>query len=394
MRLAILGAFPFPAPQGSQCYAADQARALQEIGVELVFFSYGRGIGRLPEGLPLERIPERLSPRRLRSGFDARKPAADRALLQQLLASHRRRPFAVVLAHNAEAAGVALLARARGGPAVLYVAHTLWQEELREYLPPGLGRLATGIGALLDRQLARRADAVLTLAERGRASLEPHARGPVACIPPGFRPLPAPDERSVREAASRQGLEPGRYALYTGNLDPYQDVPDLDAAAALLSGPEQVVVATHDPRGPALRHVRLCVVRDPDEMRLLVYGARVAVAPRRRAGGFPIKLLQYMEAARPIVARLAAAGTLQNGHSALLLADSAGPRDLATAISRAWHDTPFAQHLAAGARQTLEHHHAPTPLAHQTLTLATQAQKGGSRKGRFLENSSNGGTLV
>ena len=43
-------------------------------------------------------------------------------------------------------------------------------------------------------------------------------------------------------------------------------------------------------------------VRDFPEMRALIHAAQVHVCTRRRPSGFPVKLLNYMEAALPIVA--------------------------------------------------------------------------------------------
>ena len=43
MRLAALGAFPFPAPLGSQRFAAEQADALRAAGAEVELLAYGPG---------------------------------------------------------------------------------------------------------------------------------------------------------------------------------------------------------------------------------------------------------------------------------------------------------------------------------------------------------------
>ena len=90
-----------------------------------------------------------------------------------------RARFDAVLAHNAEAALVALALRARLRLPVVYVAHTLWAEEMGDVAAacPGVARAA---GVALDRALARVADAVLALTEPARRALAPFARGPVA----------------------------------------------------------------------------------------------------------------------------------------------------------------------------------------------------------------------
>jgi hypothetical protein len=81
LRLALLGAFAFPAGYGSQRYAADQAEALRA---------------------PAPRSTS-CTTARLR-GFDPSELAADRALGHALLAAHRTQRCDAVLAHNAGAA--------------------------------------------------------------------------------------------------------------------------------------------------------------------------------------------------------------------------------------------------------------------------------------------------
>src|SRR3990172_8207122 len=84
LRLALVGAFAFPAPLGSQRFFAEQADALRTAGAEGERFTYAAA------GPPLR-------------GFDRRKLSADRALARALLTAHRARAFDAVLAHNAEA---------------------------------------------------------------------------------------------------------------------------------------------------------------------------------------------------------------------------------------------------------------------------------------------------
>ena len=60
--VSIVGAFAFPAPQGSQVYARDQALALRDAGAEVVMVCYGAGAGSTPPELEVVRIPRALSP--------------------------------------------------------------------------------------------------------------------------------------------------------------------------------------------------------------------------------------------------------------------------------------------------------------------------------------------
>ena len=374
MRLALLAAFRFPAPQGSQRYAHEQARALAAAGADVTLFCYGRGDGRDTGALQLVRSAPWLAPARPSARLDLRKLPSDVSLMTALLREHRALRFDAVLAHNAEAALLAFASRPLLRAPVVYVAHTLWEIELAAYLPRAraIARATRAPGAALDRVLARGADATLVLARAAEQTLRPHARGPLVRISPGWTRERAPDADEVEDVCRSHGLAPNSYAIYTGNLDGYQDLAELDAAAAQLA-PRTIVVATHDSRRVRLRHLRVLRVASPEESRLLTYGARLAVVPRRHVGGFPIKLLQYMEAERAIVARAPLADTLMHGESGWLLELGADARALARAIARVYDDAPLAAQLGAGARRVLRKSHDWPSLALDTLELTREA---------------------
>jgi glycosyltransferase involved in cell wall biosynthesis len=257
---------------------------------------------------------------------------------------------------------------------VIYVAHTLWAEEAETWLPqlPGLIPLARHAGRRLDLALSRAADAVLVLSAAAQAALAPAARGPLELIPPGYRPEAAPSAGEIAAACQRRGLAPDGFALYAGNLDRYQDLALLDAAAA--RAPQlPVVVATHD-TGPAhFERLRVIVVDGVEEARRLLHGAALAVLPRRRAGGFAIKLLHYMAAGRAIVASASVAGSLVHDESAWLLPAAATADDFAAALRGLTADPSLRARLGAGARRALEAQHAWPPLAERTLALVRAA---------------------
>ena len=379
MRIAIVGAFPFPLPQGSQVYCAEQAGALRAAGAEVALVVYGAGAGTAPaRDVPVLRVPRLLSPARLASGPSPAKPVADLALASVLVRAHRRRPFDAVLAHNAEAAACALAARRWLRRPVVYVAHTLWRHELGAWAPAALARggapVLARLGGRLDAALARRADAVIALSRAAADALAPHARGPLAVIPPALAPAPEPTPDEVAAACARHRLAPGRFALYAGNLDRYQELDLLAAAAARLSAP--VIVATHAARGLAPAPLHTVRVPDAETVRRLTFGAGVALLPRRAPGGFPVKLLNYLEARRAVVAWRAVADGLVHGESAWLLDGAAGPEDWVGAIETLLADPARAARLGAGGRAQLERAHRPEAMARATLDLLGQLCKG------------------
>ena len=377
MRLAVLGAFPFPYPQGSQIYAGQQATALAQNGADLCLMNYGRGAG--DSTVPHQTIPKLLAPRRHHSGPHWGKPVADAALLFHYLRQHRKEPFDLALAHNAEAAMIGIIARRFIHVPVLYVAHTLMQKELSAYGPPSWSPACDRIGTTIDSALARNADGIIVLSPEAEQVLLPHARGPIRVIPPGLDPSASPSEAEQAHACKRHGLEPSQFTLYSGNLDRYQNLELLRAASKQIADPSHpIVVATHDARGTAVlagtrsTATRIVQVDRFEEMRALLWAAHTLVMTRQRAGGFPIKLLNYMEAGKPIVAFESIGVGLQHDHSAWLLPSRAGSSELAHALLSLRRDSGRAARLGVAARRRLETHHAWQNLAEETLTLARE----------------------
>ncbi len=382
-RLALIGAFPYPLPQGSQVYFEDQARALARAGCDCTLFTYGRGQGTPPADLRVVAAPSRSAPKRMRSGPSLGKPLADAALLRTFVAAARRERYDAVLAHNAEAAAIAIAARRLVHAPVVYVVHTLLEVELSAYLPGWAGGWARdwadAFGGRIDRGLARGADGLVVLARSAERALRDVAGGPIALIPPGLAPAPSPTRDEVDAACRRHALERDGYVLYTGNLDAYQELELLDGAARRRSvGAPPIVVATHaapsEAERRALGALHLVHADDFAQMRALAFGARTLALVRRRIGGYPIKLLNYMEAGRPIVAFDAVAEGLVHRESAWLLGESEGDEAeaIAAALDALDADAALRARLGEGARRRLETAHDPEHLASETRRFVEQ----------------------
>ena len=353
-------------------FAREQAAALIAAGVDVRLLCYGSGSGSTPEWMDVVRIPRVLSPKALRAGPSPRKPLADAALVVACIAAHRRHRFDAVLAHNGEAALAALAARPFTRAPVIYVAHTLLGSELTSYGPSALAAPLAAAGRALDRALAARADGVIALCTAAAEVLARSARGPVAVIHPGLDPTPAPGADEIARSCERFGLIAGRFALYSGNLDGYQALDEL-VAAARIAPDLPIVLATHaEPRHASLRTLR---VASAQEMRALTHAAGVALLPRRGLGGFPIKLLNYMEASRAIVARAQIAETLEHGRSGWLLSPDARAGEIVTAVGALLEAPARARALGEGARAVLESRHAWTGLAKRTVAFAESVRR-------------------
>jgi glycosyltransferase involved in cell wall biosynthesis len=110
-------------------------------------------------------------------------------------------------------------------------------------------------------------------------------------------------------------------------------------------------------------------VADAAEARCLLHGAGAALLPRGASGGFPVKLLNYLEARRAVALRAGLAEGLVHRRSAWLVADEAGPEGWAAAIAGLLAHPDEAARLGAAGRRHLERAHDPAALAARTLAL-------------------------
>ena len=103
LRILIIGACPYPVPQGSQVFMRDHALALKELGHEVQLLVYGYGVGEDKSGLFLHRVPALPMAKRVKSGPSLLKPVMDLGLLYKLRQVFYKERFDVVITHNYEA---------------------------------------------------------------------------------------------------------------------------------------------------------------------------------------------------------------------------------------------------------------------------------------------------
>ena len=455
MQLLLVGAFPYPHHQGSQVYFQEQAIALRSAGVEVSLLTYAsdaRGANpasmeaggghraaehwRALDGFSHRTSPAWTSPTSLRSGPNWAKPLADLGLamtLRDAVASSRPNDvYDAVLTHNAEAALVALHALPESRPPILYCVHTLLENELSSYLRGpkthgvlssvgatfgATGALSRGLdrfGSGIDRWIARRVDGWLSLTQYSDRVMRQFSRAPGRLVPPPLRdPQHALEPLDPAEVARRHALRPGRFFLYSGNLDGYQELDLLAAAAVELAGrsdsPPPIVIArhgsSHDTRrdaDPPARETRcqighpptkadllagrmarwaesmpgieLLNVESASEMLALLSAARASLVMRRTRGGFPIKLVNSLAVGTPVVAFHEREWGLTHERNSLICAPDRPVLALADAIERLASDEVLAASLAVGARSLYQERHLPEHVASKTLALLEEIE--------------------
>jgi len=366
-RVAIVAACPFPTLQGSQLLIRKLAQGLRARGHDPVVVTYAEGLEALAD-LPVRRIPRIPGLRAVGSGPRAAKLVLDAALLLRLVRVIEREAIEVMHAHNYEAALIGLAARRLTGVPLVYHSHNALAEELPTYFRSGTARrIARVCGAIADREVPRRADRCIAICRELVGFLR--ARGvdedAIALIAPGGSPeeFPACSQADVARIRARFGFGDRPVLLYTGNVDGYQNIELLLASIGIVRrtlGDALLVLATHAAPRDLPSHLR----RLPDGVRLVTAGdfatvrdlirvADLALCPRREWSGFPMKLLNYMAAAKAVVVSAASAKAVRDGVNGVVV-EAEGPEAYAAAIVDLLADPLRRRALGVAARRTVE----------------------------------------
>jgi glycosyltransferase involved in cell wall biosynthesis len=364
--VALVMAAPFPALQGSQLLVRQLAEGLARRNHRVHVVAYGATRGALPAAVIVHRIPQVWGCGITASGPRIGKVALDLLLTMKLLAVVRREGVELLHAHNYEAAIASLVVGRMTGRPVVYHGHSAMADELPTYAATWLGRaVATRAGRWLDRQVPCRADycigvtpdLVEVLQRRGVDAAA------VAWVPPIGRDL-RQDVRAAGAGVGESGPTGVPTLLYAGNLDPYQNLEFLLESFSRVRAAHPVahlLVVTHaegrryrrQARRLRQRGVSVVRVRSFPEARGLIARADIVLCPRTEPTGFPMKLLNYMAAGKPVVACAGSAKLLVHGVTGVIVPnDDVGA--FAAALIGLLDDAAERRRIGAGARAAVE----------------------------------------
>ena len=361
LRLAFVGACPYPVPQGSQVLLRDTALAMKARGHDVHLVVYGHGLGEDTSGLTIHRCRRLPGDTRTDAGPSWVKPFLDLALAATLRRVVVEQHIDVVHVHNYEALLVALLARTRP---IVYHAHNAMIDELPHYFH---GRAyARHFGRWLDNHVPKRADWVVAPHRRiaGYLVLRGCVHGCVSIVPP-------PVDLSLFEASRPSNTHP--HVLYAGNLDPYQNMPLLYEAVhrLRLRLPEvELRVATAQAIDVPVDAKRIFTPDVASLAALLAEDCVVAV-PRVSWSGYPIKILNAMAAGRAVVACESAAYPIEHMHNGLVVPDN-DPEAFANALHTLLTNARWRAELGRHARDTILQHHTFEKVAEQFESIASR----------------------
>jgi glycosyltransferase involved in cell wall biosynthesis len=358
LKIAMVGACPYPVPQGSQVFFRDNALALKSRGHDVHLVVYGFGLGSDHSGLHIHRGRRFPGDGRTDAGPSLIKPLLDLDLVFKLRATVDRYGIDVVYAHNYEALLVALLA---GKRPIIYHAHNAMSDELPYYFRYKM--IPERVGRWLDRTFPRRADRIVVPHRRLAGHLI--VRG---CDHTKITVVPPPVDADLFEPAKVGKETPS--VLYTGNLDAYQNLGLLFAAMEhvrrRVKGARLVVATNQDADIPGAEIVKTMGF---DALPRLLAQDSIFVVPRVSWSGYPVKLLNAMAAGKAIVACASAAYPITHEVSGLVVDDN-DEKGFADAILRLMNDPKLRAEFGRNARTAVLQHNRPDQAAEQLEAVA------------------------
>ena len=362
LRIAMVGACPYPAPQGSQVFMRNTAQCLQSVGHDVHLVVYGYGVGADHSGLHVHRAARVPFAAKTAPGPSFAKPFQDITLTFALRRVIEKHHIQVVCAHNYEALFAALLARKRP---ILYFAHNAMSDELPHFFHNA--RITEEIGRFLDRTFPRRADAVIAPHRRlaGHLVVRGCAQEQVSVVPPPI------DARLFEPAPVDPTAAPP--VIYTGNLDAYQNLPLLFNAMKLVRNkmPNTRLIIATAAKAEQL-DAEIAPIMGFDALHRFLAQDAVFAAPRVSWSGYPIKMLNAMAAGKAVVACESAAYPITHEETGLIVPDD-DVHAYAAALMRLIKEPGLRAALGAKARETILEKHQPEMVARQLETIALTA---------------------
>jgi glycosyltransferase involved in cell wall biosynthesis len=329
LNIAMVAACPFPWPRGTPVRIHRMAEALAHRGHTVHVVTYHLGEPLTDPPFVIHRTPRVRTYRKTSPGPSLQKLAiVDLLLGSRLRQVLRRYPIDVIHAHHYESLLVAQAVRRRGGPPVIYDAHTALESELGHYMPTSLRGMTANFGAWLDSILPQRAEHIIAVSEALRRRLV----GSGAATPDRITVIGNGVEQSHFELSLDGRARAPETLIFTGNLAPYQGVDLLLQALRVVLDRRpsvRLLMVTDSSFAPyesvatelGIRHAIDVVTGSFAELPHQLAKATIALNPRIRCHGIPMKVLNYLAAATPIVSFAGSAHDLEHGRTAWIVPD-------------------------------------------------------------------------
>ena len=309
--IGMIAACPFPSSQGSQVLIRQLSSALSRRGHSVHVITYP--FGELPPDpyYQLHRAKALFPYGKLEPGPSLVKPILDLMLLIKAISVARREKIDLLHGHNYEGGMVAWTAARWLGIPSIYHCHSLLSDELPTYFSARpIRRIARLFGSVFDGIAAVLADHTIAVSPEivRKFTKTEERRRKVTYLTPGIDP----EEWGRIDLKELKRVE-GFRMVYTGNLAPFQNVPQLlEAIRTVRRDFHNVTLEVVTPSKSATlldlaRSIgvesNLSVVVEKDFKAIVprLLRADLACSMRTMKSGFPVKNLNYMAAGLPIV---------------------------------------------------------------------------------------------
>ena len=332
LKLVHVVAMPFPANQGTAATIRELIYALYKRGHEIHVVTYYEGQDiPLPE-IQVYRIP-RFVKRRDRPfvGFDKTRPFSDLILMfKALQVVLKVRPH-IIHAHHHEGAFAAFLSRLITRTPMVYHCMASMEEELPLYIRPKF--ITSRLGRFLDSLIPRLSNYSVAVSEDLADNIR-KSGFPKASYLPMIVDTSTIIGGNGTEFRRRYDINNNPIVLYTGVIDEFQGIDNLLKSMTIITKEmpsAKLILAASIPNEIqfnkqvalalelGLRNNIVFLESFPfHELINLIAASDVTVIPRGECAGFPMKLLNYMAAGKPVVAMRGSAKILEDGENGLV----------------------------------------------------------------------------
>jgi 1,2-diacylglycerol 3-alpha-glucosyltransferase len=365
----MIAACPFPVNYGSPAAIRELSETLSEIGHEIHIVTYADGENLSVGNAQLHRISGLGKPSGTRVGPSRDKFLLDFLLVIKLCKVIWKQKIDIIHAHNYEGGLAGVVAKFVTRKPLIYNAVNLMSEELASYAFFRPAILAKWLAATLDWFMPIFPDHIVAVSPELYNWYIKHRISPtrLTMVPCGVRPAMF-DSADPSRFLAKYSVGSRPVIMYTGIHNAFQRVDYLLRAFSVVLKQEPsallLVVSpiTNEPNFPvnvelanSLGILDNVIFIGPHELHELpdyLAMATVTVVPRPECNGFPIKLLNYMTAGKPIVCFAASAKGVQHMHDALIVPNHDWQK-MGEGILTLLRDPALAKRLGANARETV-----------------------------------------
>jgi glycosyltransferase involved in cell wall biosynthesis len=373
--VVMVAACSFPANFGSSASIRELAKILGEREYDVHVVTYPNGDNSMDVGnakVWRTRSWSKQNQNRTYTGPAWEKFYLDFLMIFTLIRVIRREKIQVIHAHNYEGVLIGLIAKLFTRRPLVYQAVNLMSDELPTYNFIRPAFIARGLAQMLDWIVPLLPDFVIVISKELETYFR--ARGfdnsRMALIPPGIYPemFAGADRNRFRE---QYAVGNRKLVMYTGVSNGFQRIDYLlqsfkvvlkEQPTALLMVVSPLPDEPDLPKNWALAAalgISYSVIwvesQNLDDLPDYLAAADVTVIPRPDIPGYPLKLLNYLAAAKPVVCFNGAAKGVTDKYDALVVPDhdfDAMGRAIATLLR----DEDLAQRLAANGHRTVLTH--------------------------------------